>query len=89
MLAHSSKKPEEQEFVVDSGASAHMLSKKDSSSAELETLRKSRNHTMVMTANGEVQPNEEAQVYVHDLELFGKTPTSPLPLLSSPSSRHP
>ena len=70
MLAHSSKKPEEQEFVVDSGASAHMLSKKDSSSAELETLRKSRNHTMAITVNGEVQPNEEAQVYVHDFELF-------------------
>ena len=24
----------------------------------------------VVTANGEVQTNEEAQVYVHDLELF-------------------
>ena len=23
-----------------------------------------------MTANGEVQTNEEAQVYVHDLDLF-------------------
>ena len=26
--------------------------------------------TMVVTANGEVQTNEEAQVYVHDLDLF-------------------
>ena len=25
---------------------------------------------MVVTANGEVQTNEEAQVFVHDLELF-------------------
>ena len=25
---------------------------------------------MVITANGEVQTSEEAQVYVHDLELF-------------------
>ena len=25
---------------------------------------------MVVTANGEVQTNEEAQVYVHDLGLF-------------------
>ena len=25
---------------------------------------------MVVTANGEVQTNEEAQVYVHDLDLF-------------------
>ena len=64
------EKPEEREFVVDSGASMDMLSKKDLSSAELVTLRKSRNPTTVVTANGEVQTNEEAQVYVHDLDLF-------------------
>ena len=52
---------EEREFVVD------MLSKKDLSSEELETLRRSRTPTVVVTANGEVQTNEEAQVYVHDL----------------------
>ena len=39
MPAPSSKKPEEREFAVDSGASMHMLSKKDLSSEELETLR--------------------------------------------------
>ena len=48
----------------------HMLSKKDFSSAELETLQKSRNPTVVITTNGEVQTSEEAQGYVHDLELF-------------------
>ena len=51
---------EEREFVGDSGAPKHMLSRKDFSSAELETLRKSRNPTMVITVNGEVQTNEEA-----------------------------
>ena len=25
---------------------------------------------MVLTASGEVQTNEEAQVYVHDIDLF-------------------
>ena len=68
--APSSKKLEEREFVVDSGASMHMLSKKDLSSDEMDTLRRSRNPTTVVTANGEVQTNEEAQVYVHDLDLF-------------------
>ena len=68
--APSSKKPEEREFVVDSGAWTHMLSKKDLSSAELDTLRKSRNPTTVITATGEVQINEDVQVYVHDLDLF-------------------
>ena len=65
-----SKNTEERMFVVDSGASMHMLSKTDLSSEELETLWRSRNPTKVVTANGEVQTNEEAQVYVHDLDLF-------------------
>ena len=34
----SSLKPEEREFVVDSGASMHMISKKDLSEAEMDTL---------------------------------------------------
>ena len=33
-------------------------------------VRVSRNPTTVITVNGEVQTNEEATVYVHDLELF-------------------
>ena len=49
MLAPSSKKPEEREFVVDSGASMHMLSKNHWSSDEVETLRKSMNPTTVVT----------------------------------------
>ena len=36
----------------------------------LKTLRTSSNPTRVVTANGEVQTNEEAQVHVHDLDLF-------------------
>ena len=58
------KSPEEREFVVDSGASMHMLSKKDLSSSELDTLRKSRN---VVMAYGEEQTNEGAH---HDVDLF-------------------
>ena len=50
--APTSKSPEERAFVVDSEASMHMLSKKDSSSDEMETLRRSRNPTTLVTANG-------------------------------------
>ena len=39
MLAPTSKRPEELEVVVDSGASMHMMSKKELSSDELDTLR--------------------------------------------------
>ena len=34
----STLKPEEREFVVDSGASMHMISKKDLNSAEMDTM---------------------------------------------------
>ena len=52
MLGPSSKKPEEREFVVDPGASMHMLSKKDLSSEEVGTVKRSRNPAVVLTANG-------------------------------------
>ena len=63
-------KTEEREFVVDPGASMHVVSKRGLNSAELETMRISRNPTTVMTANGEVQTREEATVYVKELDLF-------------------
>ena len=69
-LAVSTLKPEEREFVVDSGASVHMISKKDLSDAEMDTLTKSCSPTIVITANGEVQTPEEATVYVEELDIF-------------------
>ena len=59
LLAPSNLKPEERDFVVDSGASMQMISKKDLNSADLETVTTSRSATAVMTANGEVQTNED------------------------------
>ena len=47
-----------------------MISKKDLNSAELETVTTSRSPTTVITANGEVQTNEEASVYVKELGIF-------------------
>ena len=49
---------------------AHAEQKGNKLRRELDTLRKSRNPPTVTSANGEVQTNEEAQVYVHDLHLF-------------------
>ena len=69
-LPASNLKPEEREFVVDSGASMHMISKKDLIDAEMETLTKSCSPTIVITANGEVQTHEEATVYVKELDIF-------------------
>ena len=56
--------------MVDSGASMHMVSRKDLNSAALETVRVSENPTTVVTANGEVPTKEEATVYVRELDLF-------------------
>ena len=69
-LLASILKPEEREFVVDSGASMQMISKKDLSDAEMDTLTKSCSPTIVITANGEVQTHEEATVYVKELDIF-------------------
>ena len=58
-LPASTRKPEEREFVVDSGASMHMISKKDlHCKAEMDTLTKSCSPAIVITANGEVQTHE-------------------------------
>ena len=69
LLLPSVIKPEEKEFVVDSGASMHMLSTKDLNSAELETVRVSKSPSTVVPANGEVQTKEQATLYVKELDL--------------------
>ena len=68
--APSNLKLEEREFVVDSGAPMHMISRKDLNSAEMDTLTTSRSPTTVITANGEVQTHEDATVHVKELEIF-------------------
>ena len=69
-LPASTLKPEEREFVVDSSASMHVISKKDLSDAEMDTLTKSCSPTIVINANGEVQTHEKATVYVKELDTF-------------------
>ena len=68
-LPAPTSKPEEREFVVDSGASMQMI-KKDLIDAEMDTLTKLCSPTIVITANGEVQTHEEAIVYVKELDIF-------------------
>ena len=63
-------RPEEREFVVDSGASMHTMSKRELSSGEMDTVKRSRTPTVELTANGEVQTHQDAQVFLHDLNLF-------------------
>ena len=48
----------------------HMISKKDLSNCEMDTLTKSCSPAIVITANGEVQTHEEAIVYVKELDIF-------------------
>ena len=68
--AAPTKELEDREFVVVSGASMHMVSKKDLNSAELEIMRISRSPTTMKTANGEVQIREEATVHVKTIGLI-------------------
>ena len=48
----------------------HMISKKDLNSAEMETVTTSKSPTTVITANGELQTNEEAFVDVRELDIL-------------------
>ena len=48
----------------------HMISKKDLSNAEMDTLTKSCSPTIVTTTNGEVQTHDEAIVYVKESDIF-------------------
>ena len=52
--AASTIKPEEREFVVDSGPSMHMVSRIDLTSAELETVSTSESPTTMVTAGNSV-----------------------------------
>ena len=56
--------------MVDPDASMHMLSTKDLISVNMETVQVSKNPLTVITADGEVQTNEEATVYVKELDLL-------------------
>ena len=48
----------------------YMISRKDLSDAEMDTLTKSCSPTIFITANGEVQTHEEATVCVKELDKF-------------------
>ena len=57
------------EYVVDSGASFHLISKADLTKAERITLRHAKDVQYLATANGQVVAREEVDVYVQDLDL--------------------
>ena len=69
-LLASNIKSGEREIVFDSGASMHMISKKDLSDAEIDILTKSCSPSIVITAIGEAQTHEEATVYAQELDIF-------------------
>ena len=48
----------------------HMISNKDLSDAEMDSLTKSCSLTIALTANGKVQTHEEAIVYVKEVDTF-------------------
>ena len=73
---------------------AHDLQKSKKSSDDLDTLRRSRNPSVVLTANVEVHTNEDAQVHVRDLNLFvtmqllEETKTTDIPMSGSTAKNH-
>ena len=58
------------EYVVDSGASFHLISRKDLTKRELQTVRPAEEPQTLATANGVVQATQEAEIYAKDLDLI-------------------
>ena len=56
------------------GASVHMMSKKEFTLAAQETIRKSTDTSVIMTAHGTNHPTEAATVHVCHLEMFVQFP---------------
>ena len=79
-----SKNTEERMYVVDSGASMHMMSKKDLSSDEMDTLRRSRTPTTVVSVRLRNYSMKRQQFYRlvsfaqnTDIHLNGKMAETP------------
>ena len=60
---------ENPEFIVDSGASLHMMSKSALTSGEKDTIGRSKEPTVTKSANGKAESTEEVTVYVNDLDV--------------------
>ena len=52
----------------------HTTSKTSSGTKEMDTVKRSLNPSVVLTANGEVHTHEEAHVFVHGLNQFVTVP---------------
>ena len=57
------------EYLVDSGAALHIISKHALTKEELRTVRKLREQVMLQTANGMIIASHEAKVHVVELDL--------------------
>ena len=69
VASRSDSEHEDREFIVDSGASLHMMSQNELTSGENDTVRRSKEPTVIATANGEAELTEEATENVHDMEV--------------------
>ena len=59
---------EHREFIVESGASLHMMSKNELPLGEKDTIRRSKEPTVITTSTGKAESTEEATVCDNDLD---------------------
>ena len=55
---------------MDSGASHHIMSKRDLTPEEQETIQQSKDPSVIVTANGTTHTTEEAMISVSELDIF-------------------
>ena len=74
-------------FILDSGASFHLIQRAHLTPSEKKTIRKLRTGYLLNTANGEVFAEEEVDVYVEDLDVQITALILDCLLYTSPSPR--
>ena len=61
---------EDREYIIDSTAYLHTISRISPTPGEKKTRESASNHRVVMTANGTVEAHQEARVYLKDWDIF-------------------
>ena len=58
---------------MDGGASLRMMSKSDLTSGEKDTIRRSKEPTVITTAGGKAESTAETTVYVNEMDVWVTT----------------
>ena len=65
-----SSRSESRHYIVDSGASTHLIGYKDLTDEEKGRIRSAKEPLILQTANGRAYAQDETDAYIHDLGIW-------------------